>query len=108
MDSSRDLLERCCRLLLATFDGGGHFSLEQLPTAMSWEEPVVQALLLKTAVDLLYISACSVGVSIHKAWMLAASFPPLTALAGICERPRSGHLDVTGLRDVSASLEAFI
>ena len=65
VDSSRDFLERCCRLLLATFDGAGHFSLEQPPTAMSWEEPV--ALLLKTAVDFIYISACSVGVSIHKA-----------------------------------------
>ena len=101
VDSSRDLLERCCNLLLATFDGGGHFSLEQPPTAMSWEEPVVQALLLKSAVDLVYISACSVGVSIHKAWMLATSFPSLTALTRRCEHPRSAHLDVTGLRDVS-------
>ena len=28
-------------------------------------------------------------------------FLPLTALAGRCEHPRSAHLDVTGLRDVS-------
>ena len=91
---SRELLTRCCQLLTAAFDSGGHVSLEQPPSAMSWEEPVVSAFLLYVSALLVYIPACAFGVSIRKAWLFATTFPPLIQFATVCSHDRGAHLDV--------------
>ena len=96
---SRELLTRCCQLLTAVFDSGGRVSLEQPPSAMSWEESVVSAFLLRGSASLVYIPACVFGVSIHKAWLFATTFAPLIQFATVCSHDRGAHLDVRGLRD---------
>lgn len=93
------MLQRCITCLQLIFQSGGHTHLEQPTNAMSWLEPVTQHFLRQTSAFCVCIAACCVGLDIHKSWMFASSFEPITSLASTCHHPPGSHESIQGTRD---------
>ena len=55
VQESFTMLERCVNCLNLTVSAGGHSHLEQPKTAMSWEEPVVQAFIQQHACICIFV-----------------------------------------------------
>ena len=88
-------------LLLATFQAGGHVSLEQPRNSMSWSEPVVQGYLLDISADVVVVAGCEFGMNRSKHWVFASSWRPLQCLASVCSHGADFHPPYAGTRDVS-------
>ena len=95
------MLERCTMLSRVTFRAGGHAHLEQPPSAMSWQEPFVEQFLLECNCSCIAISACQYGLNWNTSWLLASTFPALTALASKCDHPPGTHDDMADRKDES-------
>ena len=103
LHTSKLLLTRCLAILEVAFAAGAHVSLEQPRNALSWLLREVQAFLRLVSADLVVIPACSVGVSLHKHWLLASSWRPLQSLAATCAHAYSEHFDIRGVRDADGN-----
>ena len=80
--------------------------MEQPTNSMAWLEPVATHFLKEIQADLVHISACSVGLDMHKSWIFATCYRPLQALASVCTHPRGSHEDIRGTRDSSGGFRS--
>ncbi|CAE7038940.1 unnamed protein product [Symbiodinium sp. CCMP2592] len=99
VQQSATILTRVVMLLLATYQAGGHVSLEQPRNCMSWEEPVVQGYLLEVSADVVVVAGCEYGMDLEKHWVFASSWRPLQSLASVCKHPRGTHASYAGVLD---------
>ena len=93
------MLERCSICIRVSYQAGGHGHLEQPSTAMSWDEPFIQNMLLECNCNCVSLPACSFGVDWAKCWLIATTFDDLKALGSKCEHPRGTHQSIAGVID---------
>ena len=105
-DQSRCRLERCAHVLLATFQAGGHCSLEQPTHSLAWEDPIVTAYVKEIQADLIISSACRWGMDSLHHWLFAASWRPLQSLQSLCEHQKDFHVPRVGIRDSVGGFES--
>lgn len=96
VQESYTMLARCIRCLSVIHSSGGHVHLEQPSTAMSWLEPETQSFIRSIGLFCINLAACTFGKNWHKNWMLACSFPDLTALGSQCPHPSGFHQQIAG------------
>ena len=93
------MLERCTICIRVTYQSGGHGHLEQPSTAMSWEEPFVQNMLIECNCACIFMPACSFNMDWAKCWLFASTFPELQILGSKCDHPQGTHQQIAGIID---------
>ncbi len=101
LQDSNLMLTRCVQLATLTFSGGGHSHAEQPPSAMSWQEPVVQQFLTTCHCSCVVVAACTFGRSWYKSWLFATTLCDLSHLGCICDHPPGSHDNIAGVRAAS-------
>ena len=98
IQDSNLMLTRCVQLATVTYSGGGHSHVEQPPSAMSWQEPVVQQFLTTCHCSCVIVAACHFGRSWYKSWMFATTLRELSNLGCTCDHPPGSHQNIAGVR----------
>ena len=99
VQESSIMLERCTICIRVTYQSGGHGHLEQPSTAMSWDEPFVQNMLLECHCVCISMPACSFNVDWAKCWLFASTFAELQVLGSKCSHPPGSHQPIAGVVD---------